>query len=98
MYSSLLCQPRSHSSMILLPVPTPSSIVDVSGHFGLCRAKTGTCALSWYFPAAISLLAVLADQALDDLSALYPGGHVDGLAGLVQRWSLSRDWCGRCSL
>jgi len=31
---------------------------------------------------------VLADQAVDDLSARDPGGHIDRLAGLVQRRSL----------
>ena len=31
---------------------------------------------------------VLADQALDGLSALDPGGKIDGVAGLVQRRSL----------
>ena len=32
--------------------------------------------------------AVLADQALDDVGALDSGGHIDRLAGLVQRRSL----------
>ena len=31
---------------------------------------------------------VLADQALDGLPAFGPGGHIDGLTGLVQRRSL----------
>jgi alkylation response protein AidB-like acyl-CoA dehydrogenase len=54
----------------------------------LCRAKTGTRALNWYFLLPLACSAVLADQALDDLSAPDPGGQVDGLAGLMQRWSL----------
>jgi hypothetical protein len=32
--------------------------------------------------------SVFADQALDDVGALNPGGHIDRLAGLVQRRSL----------
>lgn len=54
----------------------------------LCRAKTDTRAQSWYFPAVITCYAALAGQALGDLSPLDPGGHVDGLAGFVQWWSL----------
>ena len=40
------------------------------------------------FLAVISLLAVLADQAVDDLPALDPGGHIDRLARFMQRRSL----------
>jgi hypothetical protein len=37
------------------------------------------------FSASSGCSPVLADQVVDDLSALDPGGHVDRLAGLVQR-------------
>jgi hypothetical protein len=54
----------------------------------LCRAKTRTPALSWYFLQPLGCSPVLADQALDGVPALDPGGHVDRLAGLVQGRSL----------
>ena len=57
------------------------------GH--VCRAKTRTLALSWCFLRWLGCSPVFADQALDGLSALDPGGHIDGgLVGLVQRRSL----------
>ncbi len=37
------------------------------------------------FSASSGCSPVLTDQVVDDLSALDPGGHVDRLAGLVQR-------------
>ncbi len=37
------------------------------------------------FLAVIRLLAVLADQAVDDLPVRDPGGHFDRLAGFMQR-------------
>ena len=37
------------------------------------------------FLSSLGCSPVLADQALDDLGALDPGGHIDRLAGLVQR-------------
>ena len=54
-----------------------------------CRAKTRAWALSWCFLCPSGCSAVLADQAVDDLSAFDPRGNVDRLAGLVQRRSLS---------
>ena len=54
----------------------------------VCRAKTRTPALSWCFLRSLCCPPVLADQALGGLSALDPGGHIDRLAGLVQRGSL----------
>ena len=57
----------------------------------LCRARTRTLALSWRFLGSLRCPRVLADQAVDDLSALDPGGHIDPLARLVQRRSLPRD-------
>jgi hypothetical protein len=48
----------------------------------LCRARTRTFALSWCF-CALRRSSVLVDQAVDDLSALDPGSHIDHLAGLV---------------
>jgi hypothetical protein len=47
------------------------------GDAGLCRAKTRTPALSWCFLRSLCCPPVLADQALDGLSALDPGGHID---------------------
>ena len=55
---------------------------------GLCRATTRTLALSWCFLCSSGRSSVFADQALDDVGALDPGGHIDRLAGLVQRRSL----------
>jgi len=54
----------------------------------LCRAITRTPALSWCSLRPSGCSPVLAEQPVDDLSALDPGGHVDRLAGLVQRRSL----------
>ena len=54
----------------------------------LCRARTRTLALSWRFLGSLRCPRVLVDQDVDDLSALDPGGHIDRLAGLVQRRSL----------
>jgi len=47
---------------------------------GLCRATTRTLALSWRFLGSLRCPRVLADQAVNDLSALDPGGHIDRLA------------------
>jgi uncharacterized protein len=55
---------------------------------GLCRARTRTMTLSWCFLCPLGCSPVLADQTVDHLSALDPGGHIDRLAGLVQRRSL----------
>jgi hypothetical protein len=49
------------------------------------RATTRTPALSWCFLCSSGRSSVFADQALDDVGALNPGGHIDRLAGLVQR-------------
>ena len=54
----------------------------------LCRARTCAIALSWCFLCPLGCPSVLADQALDDVSALDPSGHIDRVAGLVQRRSL----------
>jgi hypothetical protein len=54
----------------------------------LSRATTRTPALSWYFLYTSGRSSVFADQALDDVSALNPGGQIDRLARLVQRRSL----------
>jgi hypothetical protein len=55
---------------------------------GLCRARIRILALSWCFLRSLRCPRVLATQAVNDLSALDPGGHVDRLARLVQRRSL----------
>src|ERR1019366_5791487 len=55
---------------------------------GLCRAITRTLALSWSFRCSSGRSPILADQALDDVGALDPGGHIDRLTGLVQRGPL----------
>jgi hypothetical protein len=54
----------------------------------LCRARTRTIALNWYFLRLSGCSPVLADQAVDDLPVRDPGGHIDRLAGLAQRRSL----------
>jgi hypothetical protein len=41
--------------------------------------------LSWCFLRSLGCSPVLADQALDSLPPLDPGGRIDHLAGLVQR-------------
>ena len=53
----------------------------------LCRARTRALSLSWCFLQSLGCSAVLADQAMDDLSALDRGVHIDRLAELVQRRS-----------
>ena len=45
-------------------------------------------ALSWYFLCSSGRSPVLVDQAVDDLPARDPAGHVDRLAGFMLRWSL----------
>jgi len=45
-------------------------------------------ALSWYFLCPLGCSPVLVDQAVYDMGALDLGGHIDRLAGLVQRSSL----------
>jgi hypothetical protein len=60
--------------------------VELPGH--LCRARIRALTLSWCFLRSSGCSPVLADQAVAGLSALDPGGHVDRLAGLVQRRSL----------
>src|ERR1022692_33700 len=54
----------------------------------LCCAKTRARPLNWYFLRSLGCSPILADQALYGLPALDPGGHIDRLSGLVQRWSL----------
>ena len=49
----------------------------------LCRARTRALFLSWCFERSSGCSPVLADQAVHDLSALYRGGQIDRLAGLV---------------
>jgi hypothetical protein len=46
--------------------------------------------LSWYFLCSLACSPVLADQAVNDLSARDPGGHIDRPVDLVQRGSSSR--------
>jgi hypothetical protein len=50
--------------------------------------KSRTLALSWRFRCSSGRSPVLADHAVDDVGAHDPGGHIDWLAGLVQRRSL----------
>jgi hypothetical protein len=57
----------------------------------LCRAETRTLALSWCFPRSLGCSPVLADQALDGLPALDPGGHIDRLLGSYSGGRCSRD-------
>jgi hypothetical protein len=47
---------------------------------------------------ALVCSAVFADQAAGDLSALDPGGDIDGVAGLALRSLLLRALCGRWPL
>ena len=54
----------------------------------VCRARTRTITLSWCFLCLSGCSPVLADQAVDDVPVPDPGGHIDRLAGLVQRRSL----------
>ncbi len=45
-------------------------------------------ALSWCFLCPLRCSSVLVSQAVDDVSARDPGGHIDRFAGLMQRRSL----------
>jgi hypothetical protein len=54
----------------------------------LCCATTRTLALSWCFLCSSGRSSVFADQAVDDVGALDPAGHIDRMAGFVQRRSL----------
>jgi hypothetical protein len=49
----------------------------------LCGARTRTLDLSWRFRCLSGCSPVLADQAVDDLSVLGPGGHINRLSWLV---------------
>ena len=59
-----------------LAAPAPARLA-------LCRARTRTMALSWYFLSSSGRSPVLVDQAVDDLPACDPAGHVDRLAGFM---------------
>lgn len=61
---------------------------DASTRRSACAVPTRTPALGWCFLRWLGCSPVLADQALDGLPALDPGGHIDRLAGLLQRRSL----------
>jgi hypothetical protein len=63
----------------------------------LCFAKTRSQALTRRF-AFLGRSPVFADQTAENLSALDPGGHVDGVAGLALQDSYCRLWCGRWPL
>ena len=54
----------------------------------VCRARTRTMSLSWYFLSSLGRSPVLVDQAVDDLTARDPAGHVDRLAGFMSWRSL----------
>ena len=49
----------------------------------LCRARTRIIALSWYFLCSSGRSPVLVDQAVDNLPARGPAGHLDRLAGFL---------------
>jgi hypothetical protein len=66
----------------------PSTRTEADRAGCVSRATTRTPALSWCFLCSSGRSSVFADQALDDVGALDPGGHIDRLAGLVQRRSL----------
>ena len=57
-------------------------------HVYVCRARTRTMPLSWYFLSSSGRSPILVDQAVDDLPAPNPAAHVDRLAGVMQRRSL----------
>lgn len=61
------------------------------GAMGYAVPQLGHWALSWCFRCSSGRSPILADQALDDVGALDPGGHIDRLAGLVQRGLSSCD-------
>ena len=54
----------------------------------LYRARTCAIALGWCFLCPLRCPSVLVNQAVDDVSVLDPGGHIDRFAGLAQRRSL----------
>ena len=55
---------------------------------GLCRARTGVMALTWWVLCSSGCSPILVDQPVDDLPAPDPSCHIDRLAGFVQRRSL----------
>jgi hypothetical protein len=61
----------------------------------LCRAKTRTPALSWYFLQPLGCSPVLADQALDGVPALDPAVMSIAWPGSCRGGLCSRAWCGR---
>ena len=69
----------------VISVRDPDALHTRKSPEALCRATTRTLVLSWCFLGSSGCSSVLVDQAVDDLSALDPGGHIDRLAGLVQR-------------
>jgi hypothetical protein len=61
----------------------------------LCRARIGNNCSELVFLCPLGRSPVLVDQAVDDLSALDPGSHIDHLAGFYSGGRCSRDWCSR---
>ena len=49
----------------------------------LCRARTRTMPLTWYFLSSSGRSPILVDQTVDDLPARDPAGHVDRSAGFM---------------
>jgi hypothetical protein len=73
---------------VTLAVPVQSSPGSRCGSGSLCRARTRTPPLIWRLLCSSGCSLVLTDQAVDDLPAHDPGGHIDRLASLVLRRSL----------
>jgi len=82
-------QIRHARDLLTRPDNTVSSIARLLGaaratiYKYVCRARTRTMALGWYFLCSSGRSPVLADQAVDDLPARDPAGHVDRLAGFM---------------
>jgi hypothetical protein len=69
--------PARSAALFQLTTDLPAAVL------ALCRARTRTMALSWYFLCSSGRSPVLIDHAVDDLPARDPAGHVGRLAGFM---------------
>ena len=72
-------------------VATLVALRAVEGVLSVCRAKTRTPPVTLCFLRSLGRSPVFADQTLDGLPALDPGGYIDGMSGFVPRRPLLPD-------
>jgi len=91
-YTRLLGTVLAAITLFAAPVSTPATaraaddhtiVLTFVRHAQSTRARTRTMALSWYFLSSSGRSPILVDQAVDDLPARDPAGHVDRLAGFM---------------